>query len=144
MVRGRRPVKDEIILGFNEPYSVALIKKLNLKHMTHQGIDFGCEIGTPCIAYRDGLIQIAHDNGDGLGNRIWLYCDVPSEKKAVRVLYAHLSRMSVGVGIHVKEGQVIGLSGETGKVSGPHLHFEIRQLPEDTPIEPIFYVEREE
>jgi murein DD-endopeptidase MepM/ murein hydrolase activator NlpD len=143
MIRGKLPVNDEIILDFGVKYSAATVKKLGLKHDTHQGIDFGCSIGTPCVAYKDGLVQIAHDNGDGYGNRIWLYCDVPNEKKPIRVLYAHLSRMSVGIGMHVKEGQVIGLTGESGKVTGPHLHFEIHQLPEDTVIQPLFYLKRE-
>lgn len=142
MLRGRRPVNDKIILDFGAPYSPATVKKLGLKHDTHQGIDFGCDIGTPCIAYRDGVIQMVRTD-DAFGLHVWLYCDVPNEKKPVRVLYAHLSRCSVSEGLHVKEGHVIGLTGNSGKVTGPHLHLEIRQLPEDVVIEPIFYVEKE-
>lgn len=139
MIRGKRPVEDEVTLEFGVPYSAALIKKLELKNTTHQGIDFGCEVGTPCMAYKEGYIQMA-GTADGYGNRIWLYCDVPNEKKPIRVLYAHLSRISVAQGQHVKEGQIIGLTGQSGKVSAPHLHFEIRQLPEDIAIKPLFYL----
>lgn len=138
---GTRPVGIEypIILDFGVEYSKSLIKRLSLKHTFHRGIDFASPSGTPCLAYRDGIIQIAHDNDDGLGKRVWLYCDLPKEKKAIRVCYAHLSRIAVKVGQRVKEGDIIGLSGETGKVEGPHLHFEARFLPEDEPFRPNFY-----
>ncbi len=143
MLRGRRPVgiEWEIGLDFGVAYDAKLIKKLGLKNKTHRGLDFRCPKGTPVIAYRDGTIQRAGEH-EALGNRIWLYCDVPKEKKAVRALYAHLAKVSVVQGQKVKEGEIIGLTGDTGRADGPHLHFEVRELPEDESIRPLFYLER--
>lgn len=143
MLRGRRPVPSEyeVSLDFGVPYDAKLIKKLGLKNKTHRGLDFRCTKGTPVVAYRDGIIQLAGEH-EALGNRIWLYCDVPKEKKAVRVLYAHLAKISVQPGQRVKEGEILGLSGDTGRADGPHLHFEVRELPEDMSIRPLFYLER--
>ncbi len=151
MLRGRRPVGDDCIisLDFGEEYSKETIKKLKLKNTVHQGIDFDCPKGTPIIAYRDGIIQIARDGADdpkgddGYGKRVWLYCDVLKEKKAVRVLYGHLSRMNVVVGQRVKEGDMLGLTGDSGKCTKPHLHFGMEELPERTKIRPLFYLNRE-
>lgn len=143
MLRGKRPVSSEyeISLDFDVPYDAKLIKKLGLKNKSHRGLDFACPKGTPVVAYRDGIIQMAGEH-EALGNRIWLYCDVPKEKKAARVLYAHLAKISVTPGQKVKEGEIIGLSGDTGRADGPHLHFEVRELPEDKSIRPLFYLER--
>ena len=114
---------------------------LDLKNILHKGIDFKCPEGTPCKAYLDGFIQIAHDNQDGLGQRIWLYCDLPHSQKAIRACYAHLQRFEVKVGDHVKINSIIGYSGNTGKTTGPHLHFETRYLPEDIPYQAQFYTQ---
>lgn len=144
MLRGRRPVGEEyfVKLDFGEEYSERLREKLQLKAKYHRGIDYGTPKGTPCVAYRDGFIQLAGDE-PSYGKRVWLYIDVPKEENAARVLYAHLDRISVVQGQKVKEGDLIGLTGETGKTSGPHLHFEVRELPEDKPIRPLFYISRE-
>jgi murein DD-endopeptidase MepM/ murein hydrolase activator NlpD len=143
MLRGRRPVSSEyeITLDFGVAYDPKLIKKLGLKNKTHRGVDFGCPKGTPVIAYRDGIVmKDLCGFSTELGNRVWLYCDVPKEKNAARVLYAHLSKISVAPGQKVKEGDIIGLSGDTGRAEGPHLHFEVRTLPNDESIQPLFYM----
>jgi murein DD-endopeptidase MepM/ murein hydrolase activator NlpD len=116
----------------------------------HKGVDFKTPIGTPCVAFRNGIVQMAGD-GKEFGNRVWIYCDNLSLKFAFRVLYAHLNTIMVKEGEKVKEGQLIGFTGDTGvkidpksglevpSVTGPHLHFEVRILPADKAVRPRFY-----
>lgn len=88
----------------------------------HRGVDFGAVSGTPVLAAADGMVSAAGWDG-GYGRRILL-----RHAGSVETLYAHLSRVapSVMVSADVRQGQVIGWTGETGKVTGPHLHFEVR------------------
>jgi murein DD-endopeptidase MepM/ murein hydrolase activator NlpD len=88
----------------------------------HNGIDFGCDTGTPVKAMAAGEVVLATSDPEGYGNviRIW--------HAALRcyTVYAHLSKMNVKVGDKVAVGGVIGLSGNTGNSTGAHLHFEVR------------------
>jgi Peptidase family M23 len=86
----------------------------------HKGIDLGTPIGTPIRAARDGRVASA-GWGQGYGNRI-----IIDHGNGYETLYAHLDRLVVKVGDRVTKKAVIGLSGSTGHVTGPHLHFEIR------------------
>jgi murein DD-endopeptidase MepM/ murein hydrolase activator NlpD len=90
----------------------------------HTGIDFVVPTGTPVKAAGPGTVQKAGQGG-AYGNEV-----VIRHLDGTYSQYAHLSKISVSVGRHVKGGQKIGLSGATGNVSGPHLHFEIRTGPE--------------
>jgi len=101
-----------------------LAAKLNLKHKTHRGIDFACPVGTEIKAYLDGIVQLAGQE-ESFGTRIWIYSDIPEKIKAVRHGYMHLTDIQVLIGHKVKQGDIIGHSGATGKTTGPHLHFEI-------------------
>ena len=86
----------------------------------HPGIDIGVPTGTPIRAAGAGVVQIAGPNG-GYGN----YTCV-GHGGGVSTCYAHQSQINVSVGQSVSRGQVIGLSGNTGHSTGPHLHFEVR------------------
>ena len=86
----------------------------------HPGIDYGVKTGTPIHAIADGIVS-ATGNGGGYGN--WIEVDHGGKKSR----YAHLSAILVSKGTRVKSGQVIGRSGATGNVTGPHLHLEILQ-----------------
>jgi len=132
---GLRPVDKKWPIGstFGETRSEALIKKLGLKNPKHTGIDFKCPVGTPILAYRDGKVIIAYENEDGFGKRIWV------EHGRYRDGYCHLSEFFVSAGDLVKQGQVIGLSGKSGKCEGPHLHFEVRIALDRMPVAPFFY-----
>jgi murein DD-endopeptidase MepM/ murein hydrolase activator NlpD len=86
----------------------------------HRGTDFHAPQGTPVVAANDGVVIIAH----GMfyeGNLV-----VVDHGQQLSTLYMHFSKIEVKAGEHVKKGQRLGLSGATGRVTGPHLHFAAR------------------
>jgi hypothetical protein len=87
----------------------------------HKGIDFGSKMGTPVKAAVAGTVIKANtgDNG-GYGNLVTIKSQDGTETR-----YAHLSNIGVKEGQQVKAGDIIGNSGNTGRSTGPHLHFEI-------------------
>ncbi|WP_033328327.1 M23 family metallopeptidase [Streptomyces yerevanensis] len=97
----------------------------NLWNSTHSGQDFAVASGTKVFATHGGTVVKAGGNGAGdgpaYGNAI-----VVRHGNGTYSQYAHLSRVEVNAGQVVATGQRIGLSGNTGNSSGPHLHFEIR------------------
>ncbi|MFE2846316.1 M23 family metallopeptidase [Streptomyces scopuliridis] len=94
----------------------------------HSGQDFAVPVGTPVHAVHGGTVVKAGPNGAGdgpaYGNAI-----VIKHKNGTYSQYAHLSQVKVYVGQKVTTDKLIGLSGNTGNSSGPHLHFEIRTTP---------------
>lgn len=89
--------------------------------LMHRGADFAAPAGTPVMAAGDGVVEFAGRNG-GYGNYVRLRHD-----SRHRTAYAHLSRFASGLraGRRVKQGQVIGYVGSTGRSTGPHLHYEV-------------------
>jgi len=85
----------------------------------HKGIDYAVPVGTPVSAAADGVVIYAGWQS-GFGNTVQL-----DNGGGVGTLYAHLSAISVAVGQSVGAGQVLGLSGASGTVSGPNLHFGV-------------------
>ena len=87
----------------------------------HRGTDFAAPMGTPIMASGDGLIKKAGWCGGG-GN-----CIVIKHNSTYQTVYAHMSKFASGIrsGIRVKQGQIIGFVGSTGKSTGPHLHYEV-------------------
>lgn len=87
----------------------------------HQGVDFGARRGTPVMAAGNGTVTSAGRNG-AYGNYIRIRHD-----DIYATAYAHLSRFARGLkrGKRVKQGQVIGFVGSTGRSTGPHLHYEV-------------------
>ena len=89
----------------------------------YNGIDFGCAAGTPILAAATGDVVIAREGGwnGGYGTYAVIQHDNGSQ-----TLYAHASDLIVYNGQRVVQGQVIGYVGRTGRATGNHLHFEIR------------------
>jgi len=87
----------------------------------HRGVDFGASRGTPFMAAGDGVVVAAGWNGS-YGKYIRI-----RHRGSYSTAYAHLSRIASGVhkGRRVKQGQVIGYVGTTGRSTGPHLHYEV-------------------
>lgn len=96
------------------------------KQKFHYGIDLAVPVGTPIVAALDGIIVKAgwenpDDHKQGFGYRVWQRTD------QTFICYAHLSEIEVYVNYSVRAGERIGLSGNTGASSGPHLHLEVRE-----------------
>jgi murein DD-endopeptidase MepM/ murein hydrolase activator NlpD len=89
----------------------------------YNAVDLATPVGTPVLASASGQVIIARSSGwnGGYGNYIAI-----SHNNGTQTVYGHLSRVNVSVGETVAQGQMIGSSGNTGKSTGPHLHFEIR------------------
>ena len=87
----------------------------------HRGTDFAAPMGTPIMASGDGVIVRARWCGGG-GN-----CIKIKHNSTYSTVYAHMSKFANGMkaGRRVKQGQVIGYVGSTGKSTGPHLHYEV-------------------
>jgi murein DD-endopeptidase MepM/ murein hydrolase activator NlpD len=89
----------------------------------HTGVDFAMPEGTPVEAVLDGVVRHVVDYGDvNAGKTIIL--DLENGQTAI---YGHLSKFKVKEGETVGEGDVIGLSGNTGDSTGPHLHFGLKE-----------------
>ena len=87
----------------------------------HKGTDFAAPMGTPIMASGDGVVKKASWCGGG-GN-----CVVIKHNSTYQTIYAHMSKFASGIrsGARVKQGQIIGYVGSTGKSTGPHLHYEV-------------------
>ncbi|MFF1567401.1 LysM peptidoglycan-binding domain-containing M23 family metallopeptidase [Streptomyces sp. NPDC058293] len=101
----------------------------------HTGVDFVVPTGTPLKAIAAGTVVSAGLDG-AYGNEV-----VIQHADGKYSQYAHLSSLAVSSGQTVTEGQRIGLSGATGNVTGPHLHFEIRTTPSyGSDVDPVAYL----
>jgi murein DD-endopeptidase MepM/ murein hydrolase activator NlpD len=89
-------------------------------HPGHMAIDLAVPVGTPVKATMSGTVVYAGWNNEGYGNLVIV------ENGPYRTYYAHLSKIPMTVGQSVPPGMVIGLSGNTGNSTGPHLHYEVR------------------
>jgi murein DD-endopeptidase MepM/ murein hydrolase activator NlpD len=104
----------------------------------HTGVDFGVGTGTPVHSVGDGIVVWADWWPEGKipgywkwankghGNTIWVLHGFTAEGEPVYSVYAHLSKYQAEIGDRVRASDVVGLSGNTGASSGPHLHFAIR------------------
>lgn len=98
----------------------------------HAGIDFSAGTGEPIRASGNGVVVWSGARG-GYGNLVIL-----DHGNGLATLYAHQSRMAVIAGERVRTGEVVGYVGSTGFSTGPHLHFETREL--GTPADPFLYI----
>jgi murein DD-endopeptidase MepM/ murein hydrolase activator NlpD len=126
--KGRQPVHG----GWRSPVPLARIASRFNPHrmhpvlhvvMPHNGVDFAAPIGAPVYATAAGTVTGAGNAGP-CGNRVEI-----SHAGGVTSIYCHLSRFAQGlhVGEHVEQRQLIAYVGQTGRVTGPHLHFGIRK-----------------
>ena len=87
----------------------------------HKGLDFAAPTGTPIFAAGNGIVEYVGSNG-GYGKYIRIRHD-----STYKTAYAHLNsyKKGIGNGVRVKQGDIIGYVGSTGRSTGPHLHYEI-------------------
>jgi murein DD-endopeptidase MepM/ murein hydrolase activator NlpD len=97
----------------------------------HHGMDFSGPVGTPVHATGDGVVE-SRGKAKGVGNHV-----IIDHGFGYKTLYAHLDEIRVGKGQKVKRGAVIALLGNSGQVSGPHLHYEVHV--NGKPVDPINY-----
>lgn len=126
--KGRQPYHG----GWRSPLPLARITSRFNPHrmhpvlhivMPHNGVDFAAPVGAPVYATAAGVVSSVGPAGP-CGNRIEI-----SHPANVQSIYCHLSRFAAGihVGLHVEQRQLIAYVGQTGRVTGPHLHFGIRK-----------------
>jgi murein DD-endopeptidase MepM/ murein hydrolase activator NlpD len=127
-LRGKAEVTSEFGLRRN-PFGGSTMEM-------HEGLDFRGPIGRPVYAAADGRVATANSGG-GYGKHIIIDHDYGYE-----TLYAHLSDFNVQAGDKVKRGDLIGFLGNTGRSSGPHLHYGIYRNGQ--PVNPRYYLKIED
>lgn len=98
----------------------------------HCGLDFVAATGKDVYATGDGSVTLVQESRIGYGNEIFIDHGFGFGSR-----YAHLSQILVKEGQKIKRGQLIGKVGESGRATGPHLHYEV--LYENKPVNPSFY-----
>jgi murein DD-endopeptidase MepM/ murein hydrolase activator NlpD len=86
----------------------------------HSGTDFRAKVGTPIIASNEGVVALVKDRFYSGGTVII------DHGQGIYTCYYHMSAFSVKKNQYIEKGEVIGLSGKSGRVTGPHLHFSVR------------------
>jgi murein DD-endopeptidase MepM/ murein hydrolase activator NlpD len=121
------PVNGRLMDGFghrSDPFSG--------EGAMHTGIDISAEFGAPVKATGDGIVIHANWNG-GYGR-----CVIVDHGNGYQTWYAHLSRMDVVEGDEIRQGDVVGQVGTTGRSTGAHLHYEVRIR--STPVNPYRFL----
>ncbi len=98
----------------------------------HEGVDIATQSGNPIVAPSNGIVSFAGRN-DGYGLAV-----IIDHGYGITTLYGHMSKIEVKVGEIVKRGQVIGLVGDTGFSTGPHLHYQV--MINGIPVNPMRYL----
>jgi murein DD-endopeptidase MepM/ murein hydrolase activator NlpD len=114
-----QPVKNKDLKSAISGFGYRIDPVYKTTHM-HTGVDFAADIGKDVYATGDGVVKEIQNNGWGYGK-----CIIIDHGFGYQTLYAHLSSFKVKVGQKVKRGELIGLVGNTGKSTGPHLHYEV-------------------
>ena len=91
------------------------------RYRFHHGTDIKLDVGDPVQVVFDGVVRMAKYDHSGYG-----YYVMVRHKNGIETLYGHLSQYFVMEGQAVKAGEIVGLGGNTGRSTGPHLHFETR------------------
>lgn len=98
----------------------------------HSGIDFTAPLGTDVYATGNAVVESVHNNLRASGITITL-----KHNNGYRTMYAHLLKANVSQGMQVKRGDVIGLVGNSGRTTAPHLHYEVHK--DGHTVNPIHY-----
>ena len=98
------------------------IHPITKKRHHHSGIDMSAKIGTPIYAPADGVVEYAKYKGS-YGNYLLI-----NHPFGFKTAYGHLEKFTVKSGDYINKGDLIGYVGNTGRSTGPHLHYEIRYL----------------
>jgi murein DD-endopeptidase MepM/ murein hydrolase activator NlpD len=121
------PVEGRVASSFGERQD-----PINGEGAFHAGVDIDAPYGTPVRAAADGDVDIAA-MASGYGREVAI-----DHGHNLRTIYGHLSSIAVVTGQHVTRGQVIGYVGQSGRATGPHLHYEVRV--HGVPVNPYKYL----
>jgi len=116
------PVKKVDGVKISSDYGM-MIDPISKKERMHKAVDFSAPIGTPVYSTADGIVRKVkqnHKEGKGYGKYI-----IIDHEEGYTTLYSMLSEYNVKEGQEVKQGDIIGLVGSTGRSTGPHLHYEV-------------------
>ncbi len=100
----------------------------------HTGMDFACPPGNPIYATGDGVVVLAKYDHSGYGRHVEI-----DHGFGYVTRYAHMSRLDVEDGQVVRRGDCIGLSGRSGRITGPHLHYEV--IYRNNYVNPAWYMD---
>lgn len=98
----------------------------------HEGVDLAAPEGTAVYASGNGVVELTNSSDHGYGNQI-----IIDHGFGYKTRYAHLKLIKVKIGQHVKRGEEIALLGNTGRSTGPHLHYEV--IYHNKPVNPLNY-----
>ncbi len=127
-IPGIWPVEGEVTAGFGER-----VDPFSGMEAFHPGIDIAAPSGTPVRATADGIVLEAGREEAGYGNEVLI-----DHGYGIATRYGHLHRIFVVDGQQVRQGQIIGSVGMTGRATGPHLHYEV--LVHQTPVNPAKFL----
>ncbi len=118
-------LKDSMDCSFHPPAigdvtSTFGWRRWGRKPKFHYGVDVRMEVGDPVYAIFDGVVRVAKRSSD------YGYVVLIRHYNGLETLYAHFDQLLAYAGKPVRSGEIIGLSGNTGRSTGPHLHFEVR------------------
>ena len=124
-----RPVEyDRVTSSFGER-----IHPVHNKKHKHTGIDVHARIGTPVFSTADGVVSATQNSSSGFGKLVKV-----NHGMGFETYYGHLNTIKVKKGQVVSKGEIIGNSGNTGRSTGPHLHYEVRYG--NKPLEPAHFI----
>ncbi len=128
------PIIDQAqgLVGFDWPVDSARMTRgfLPNKRRPHLGIDLAAPKGTPILAAQGGTVIYAGREFRGYGKMVLI-----ESGNGWATLYAHFNKILISEGQKVRQGEIIGEMGRTGRATGVHLHFEIRR--NKGPIDPL-------
>ena len=130
-----QPVSNKDLRRLSSGYGQRIDPYMKTRRM-HYGIDFSLKVGTPVYATGDGKIKRTKKSLTGYGNQIEIDHGFGYVTK-----YAHLNSFTVRKGQAVKRGDLIGYSGNSGKSTAPHLHYEVHSMKKK--VNPIHYFSRD-
>lgn len=125
------PIKTKDFIMVTSPYGFRK-DPFTKKETFHEGIDISANVGSDVYATASGTVDKILYSKYGYGNRI-----VIKHKYGFETLYAHMGLIKVKRGQHVRKNQLIGTVGNTGKSTGPHLHYEV--MKNNEPRDPMGY-----
>jgi len=121
------PIQGRITAGFGER-----IDPFSGEGAFHRGIDISGDIGTRIIAPADGVVEYS-DMMNGYGRAVMI-----DHGNGITTLYGHMSGFAVTPGQVVHRGDTVGYVGQSGRSTGPHLHYEVRK--DDRAVNPLEYI----